>query len=474
MKIKFLLIQLFLLCTSLCMQAQDQTILIATSNNYGTQKWFYSGHGNSLETQKVKNYYNEGYYITSLSYTGKGWFVAMNKNCGLTSQTYKYTSDWPKEWLKEKQAAGYYITSIASGNKMWMIVVSKGTGYTGQVWKWETWDNLKGFLHKYWDLGYSITNIEYHNQKWLLVMSANAPYKEQSCIFKSSISDVISKVNEYWDNGKRIQLIEYGDNKYFILASKNKSGALPSQSLVLDTKDVKAWISEQWSHDRDVTYIGGGVHVSNKVHDNAANHNHNHNNNNNNNNHSHNNNNNHNNHINNNSKKVVIDATLPYMNGTARHVIYSDGSGYSAYDFPCTNLHCRNGRCTMCNGTGIFVHPMVNYTTYCTICNNGLCKYCGGKGRITNSKHWAPGEAQAYMQAVQSLKNGGYDVPEEKIKKNTGVCPDCGGKGYRPKSYQYAAGSSLPPYHNSAGDVCPICGTITDHYHYRCTTCKRF
>ena len=72
MKIKLLFLQLFLLA-SLCLHAQDQTILIATATNYSTQTWFYCGHGEPMDTQKIKEKYNEGYYITSVSYTGQAW-----------------------------------------------------------------------------------------------------------------------------------------------------------------------------------------------------------------------------------------------------------------------------------------------------------------------------------------------------------------------------------------------------------------
>lgn len=55
---------------------------------------------------------------------------------------------------------------------------------------------------------------------------------------------------------------------------------------------------------------------------------------------------------------------------------------------------------------------------------------------------------------------------------SSGVCPDCGGKGYRPQAYTYSA--SANSYMNIAGNTCSICGGVTEHYHYRCTTCKRF
>lgn len=459
MKIKFLFLQLFLLA-SLCLHAQDQTILIATATNYSTQTWFYCQHGQPMDTQKIKEKYNEGYYITSVSYTGKGWFVSLSKNCGFTSQSYYYTHAWPKDWLNEKMGQGYYISSIASGDGNWMIVVSKGTGYTGQTWDWDTWENLDGFLHKYWKLGYSITDIEFSNGKWLLVMSANSPYKEQSCAFRQSRSEALAKVDEYFAAGKRLQLIEYGNGKYFILASKFKNGSLPSQSCSINSSDVKAWISEQWEKGRDVTYIGGGYKTQAKTtQSNTTTYA----------------NNNHNNYNRNSGKTVVVDGKVPYLNGTSRIVVYSDGSGYTEDDIPCPSYHCRNGYCTMCNGTGMFVHPMVNFTSYCTVCNMGRCKMCQGKGRIQTSKNWAPGEAEAYLKAVRQLKNAGHHVPEERInRKSGGVCPDCNGKGYRPQPYQYAATSMFAPYHNLSGNNCPICDAVTDHYHYRCTTCKKF
>ena len=412
-----------------------------------------------MDTQKIKEKYNEGYYITSVSYTGKGWFVSLSKNCGFTSQSYYYTHAWPKDWLNEKMGQGYYISSIASGDGNWMIVVSKGTGYTGQTWDWDTWENLDGFLHKYWKLGYSITDIEFSNGKWLLVMSANSPYKEQSCAFRQSRSEALAKVDEYFAAGKRLQLIEYGNGKYFILASKFKNGSLPSQSCSINSSDVKAWISEQWEKGRDVTYIGGGYKTPNNVQNNVAN----------------NHNNNYNNNNNNACKTSVMDVTVPFMNGTARHIFYSDGSGYSEYSFPCTSFHCINGRCSMCNGTGMSVHPFLGTAIPCTICSMGRCTYCQGQGRIINKKHWAPGEAQAYAEAVRQVESQGYDVPEEKIRrKSSGVCPDCNGHGYRPEAYTHAATSSFAPYHNYSGNICPICNRVTDHYHYRCTTCKKF
>ena len=88
------------------------------------------------------------------------------------------------------------------------------------------------------------------------------------------------------------------------------------------------------------------------------------------------------------------------------------------------------------------------------------------------SKLWAPDEAEAY-QAARNEVTDDSSSSSSSSSSRTGTCPKCGGKGYRPESYTYAAGSSMVPYHNSSGTSCSICGKATDHYHYRCTECKR-
>lgn len=114
--------------------AQDKLILLAESNrSYQSQTWFYSGAGNELQEDKIKENRNEGRRITPAARTAKGWFVTMAKNTGIGRQSYHYGKDWPTDWLKEKSDQNYYITAIASSRTKWFIVLSQDTGYTAQV-----------------------------------------------------------------------------------------------------------------------------------------------------------------------------------------------------------------------------------------------------------------------------------------------------------------------------------------------------
>ena len=131
---------------------------------------------------------------------------------------------------------------------------------------------------------------------------------------------------------------------------------------------------------------------------------------------------------------------------------------------------------TLCNGQGKIYNSYFKNYQQCTICQgSGRCKYCQGAGNQTMSKLWAPGEAEAYQAAKREGAADGYSSSSSfsSSSSSSGTCPKCGGKGYRPESYTYAAGSSMAPYHNAGGTNCSICNKATDHYHYRCTECKR-
>lgn len=89
--------------------------------------------------------------------------------------------------------------------------------------------------------------------------------------------------------------------------------------------------------------------------------------------------------------------------------------------------------------------------------------------------------SRSNFPTVQSTTVSGYNETasygsssysdETSSSSTSGVCPDCGGKGYRPQAYEYAATNNA--YHNFEDNTCPICFLKYDHYHYRCTTCKR-
>lgn len=106
MKRKILIFICFLLSSNIS-DAQNLIILAQQETKMYNQTWFYSGSGNSLQETKIKEYWNEDFYINSIAYTSKGWFVTMAKGLKWTNQSYSYKSSWPDEWIHEKKKAGY-------------------------------------------------------------------------------------------------------------------------------------------------------------------------------------------------------------------------------------------------------------------------------------------------------------------------------------------------------------------------------
>lgn len=176
------------------------------------------------------------------------------------------------------------------------------------------------------------------------------------------------------------------------------------------------------------------------------------------------------------SGRIISDeVTAPTTMGQAHYVFYQDG--YCNATSVTTCVHCYGKSvCYMCNGTGSYYHAYFKSNQPCPVCGGrGVCQNCQGLGYHVSTKLWAPGEAEAYLHVQREMKSSSSSSSHSHShsSSSSSVCPDCGGKGYRPEAYQYAAQSSFAPYHNSGGNECPICGTHTDHYHYRCTTCKQ-
>ncbi|MBQ2843985.1 MAG: SEL1-like repeat protein [Alistipes sp.] len=176
------------------------------------------------------------------------------------------------------------------------------------------------------------------------------------------------------------------------------------------------------------------------------------------------------------SGRIISDEiTAPAPMGQAHYVFYEDGYCHATTVVTC--VHCYGkSTCYLCNGQGTYYHAYFKSNQPCPICGGrGVCQNCQGLGYQVTTKLWAPGEAEGYLHVQREMKSSSSSSSHSHShsSSSSSVCPDCGGKGYRPEAYQYAAQSSFAPYHNSGGNECPICGTHTDHYHYRCTTCKQ-
>ena len=57
---------------------------------------------------------------------GRGhWAVVMSTESGFSLQSWKTSSQFPEDWVKEHWDKGYDITSVAYGGGLWGVVMSK-------------------------------------------------------------------------------------------------------------------------------------------------------------------------------------------------------------------------------------------------------------------------------------------------------------------------------------------------------------
>lgn len=238
----------------------SQTTIVITSSDsgYTNQSWRYCGSGNAFDGETVKKYWNEDKYITSVAWTSRGWFYAMNKGVKWTNQSYKIASSWPDDFVHEYKENGYMITSLASSDSHYLVVVSKGTGITDQQVCSAPWSSLKDWIKQWWDKSYRITSIACKSGLWTVVMSKGSSYEQQSYMWANSADDISKKLKEYWDKGYIITALEYGGGEFFCIMSTTSTSSSAGQSkFIKSDSSPESFINEAWAKNWNITYIGG-------------------------------------------------------------------------------------------------------------------------------------------------------------------------------------------------------------------------
>lgn len=191
--------------------------------------------------------------ITSFSY-GKGeWAVAMSQNSGYAAQSWNTSSEFPKDWIREKWADNFYITTIANGGGEWAVAMSKGVKFTTQSWKLES-SFPQDWIQEKWNENFRITSLAYGGGEWSVVVSKNSGYSMQS--WKRSSTFPLEWIKEKWSDNYMITSVAYGDEEWVVVMSQN-SGYV-QQSWTTNTTYPKGWIKEKWDEGYQISSIGFG------------------------------------------------------------------------------------------------------------------------------------------------------------------------------------------------------------------------
>lgn len=168
--------------------------------------------------------------------------------------------------------------------------------------------------------------------------------------------------------------------------------------------------------------------------------------------------------------------------GQTEYISYDDGSATVTTVQQCYSCVTTGGKCLTCQGSGNGYYMLQAADRYmqCPACGgSGTCGTCHGSQWLPPfTKHFAPGEAEAYMQAVREVKANSSSTSSSSSSSSSSAstkghtCSRCHGSKYEKTRESFNNGSGQhPSYHNSAGVSCSICGDSSEHYHSVCARC---
>ena len=180
------------------------TLISSKGTGFTLQRW---ATRVDFPKEKIKELWNESYRVTELNYGNGVWALVMSKGSGFGKQRWATSSDFPREKIKEFGDEGLYITELIYGNDRWALVSSKDEDIVGQRW-FKKSQFPKKDLEEQINQGYNVTQLEYHNGFWILIMTKYATLKPQQWFTDNTFPK--DKIREYWNQGFYLTDITYG------------------------------------------------------------------------------------------------------------------------------------------------------------------------------------------------------------------------------------------------------------------------
>ena len=197
------------------------------------------GSSRSVPAQEIRDGWEEGLRITSVTGTSHGyWVVVMSSRSGYGTQAHSGTrSSFPSDFVSQQWNSGRSVTEVAYSNGGWLLVSSGGLNWRQ---RWSTSTSLSTKLREHRNLGYHITDVAYGGGVWAVVSSKVPSFGDQ--VYSASSSFPSAFIERSWDNGCDITEWYYGNGMWVVVMTKLASG--PSQRY------------GQWSSFEDATSGG--------------------------------------------------------------------------------------------------------------------------------------------------------------------------------------------------------------------------
>ncbi len=185
-------------------------VVMAKNTGYGAQTYHYAS---SWPDEWITKKQKEGYRFTSVGVSYGQWMLVLSKESGFTTQTWFYGS-WSscRDNIKSRWDDDYYITSMVWDGKGWFVVMSKGAKYNKQKYvKRETYNEIREEIKKQWNLGYSLQAIEYGNGFYVALMVTYADGHSPKQSFVGGSDGINSTIKDWWASSKDIVYVGGGE-----------------------------------------------------------------------------------------------------------------------------------------------------------------------------------------------------------------------------------------------------------------------
>lgn len=196
-------------------QKDQWNLIMSKGTGFSDQRWKTRIY---FPKDEIKSEWDDGYYITDLTYNDGKWAVVMSKGTTFTQQKWRTRTYFPEKEIDEAWDEGYNITHLTYGNGVWALVVSKtGSSQPAQLWRTRTY-YPEAEIKENWDKGYYITDLVYGDGKWALVMTKGTGFSTQSWRTRAYYPQ--DEIKELWDQGYHITNLTYGNGLWALVMTK--------------------------------------------------------------------------------------------------------------------------------------------------------------------------------------------------------------------------------------------------------------
>lgn len=105
-------------------------------------------------------------------------------------------------------------------------------------------------------------------------------------------------------------------------------------------------------------------------------------------------------------------------------------------------------------------------------------EYLNSQSKKMFKKYWADmvsnvaAAMNSFNYNIGGNSSSGSSGSSSSRRSNSGVCSSCGGTGVSPTPNSGGSRTSWVAHYNSQGNRCQYCGSYTQHYHDRCSSCN--